>query len=183
LRLGCFPGFRVFWVFRGFSSGTDRIMAGQNHKRQKGLSRKRVILVDTSVIVAWLAPTHSQHQLCAASLGRGSAQEEIAVSNVTYAELAAGGRTRSPSCESEIREREGPNTGEAGGTFNIQRSTSNRTRQAAPTRFSQTRSFKSTFWRNSALSSVCGGWLGLTGKRRLNEVPLPSSLRASIWPP
>jgi predicted nucleic acid-binding protein len=53
-----------------------------------------MILVDTSVIVAWLDPAHSEHAACEAALIRWGGQEVLAVSAITYAELAAGGRTR-----------------------------------------------------------------------------------------
>jgi predicted nucleic acid-binding protein len=53
-----------------------------------------MILVDTSVIVAWLDPVHEDHQACLNSLEHWAAREELAVSSVTYGELAAGGRTR-----------------------------------------------------------------------------------------
>jgi predicted nucleic acid-binding protein len=53
-----------------------------------------VILVDTSVIVAWLDPNHEDHHACVQCLERWGGEEELAVSSITYAELAAGGRTR-----------------------------------------------------------------------------------------
>jgi predicted nucleic acid-binding protein len=53
-----------------------------------------MILVDTSVIVAWLDRTHEDHQACLESLEHWAGQEELTVSSVTYGELAAGGRTR-----------------------------------------------------------------------------------------
>lgn len=53
-----------------------------------------MILVDTSVIVAWLDRTHEDHRACAGALEHWAGQEQLAVSSVTYAELAAGGRTR-----------------------------------------------------------------------------------------
>ena len=53
-----------------------------------------MILVDTSVVVAWLDPDHEHHSACTAALGRGSGQDDLAISSVTYAELAAGARTR-----------------------------------------------------------------------------------------
>jgi predicted nucleic acid-binding protein len=53
-----------------------------------------VILVDTSILVAWLDKTHPQHQACTRVLMDAAGEEELAVSSVTYAELAAGGRTR-----------------------------------------------------------------------------------------
>ena len=53
-----------------------------------------MILVDTSVVVAWLDPSHEHHARCTAALQRASQQDELAVSSVTYAELAAGARTR-----------------------------------------------------------------------------------------
>ena len=53
-----------------------------------------MILVDTSVIVAWLDSTHEDHRACSRSLEHWAGQDQLAVSAVTYAELAAGGRTR-----------------------------------------------------------------------------------------
>lgn len=51
-----------------------------------------MILVDTSVIVAYQDATHEQHEQSAAALERWEAAG-LAVSVVTIAELAAGGRT------------------------------------------------------------------------------------------
>lgn len=53
-----------------------------------------MILVDTSIIVAWLDETHEDHRACTRSLEQWAGKAELAVSSVTYAELAAGGRTR-----------------------------------------------------------------------------------------
>lgn len=53
-----------------------------------------MILVDTSIIVAWLDKSHEDHQGCLESLEHWAGREELAVSSVTYGELAAGGRTR-----------------------------------------------------------------------------------------
>jgi len=53
-----------------------------------------MILVDTSVIVALLDNTHKHHEACVASIVHWAAKDELAISSVTYAELAAGGRTR-----------------------------------------------------------------------------------------
>jgi predicted nucleic acid-binding protein len=53
-----------------------------------------MILVDTSVIVAWLDRTHEDHRACSQALEHWAGQDQLAVSAVTYAELAAGGRTR-----------------------------------------------------------------------------------------
>jgi predicted nucleic acid-binding protein len=53
-----------------------------------------MILVDTSVIVAWLDPGHPEHQICAKSLDYWAGQTRLVVSSVTYGELAAGGRSR-----------------------------------------------------------------------------------------
>ncbi len=53
-----------------------------------------MILVDTSVLVAWLDAGHAQHEACTAALEHWSGKEELAVSAVAYAELAAGARTR-----------------------------------------------------------------------------------------
>ena len=53
-----------------------------------------MILVDTSVIVAWLDATHAQHKRCWTAILKWAGEEELAVSAVTFAELAAGARTR-----------------------------------------------------------------------------------------
>ena len=53
-----------------------------------------MILVDTSVVVAWLDKTHARHKECSQAIVDWAGQDELAVSSVTYAELAAGGRTR-----------------------------------------------------------------------------------------
>jgi len=53
-----------------------------------------VILVDTSVIVAWLDPTHKHYKECWAAIRYWAGRDQLAISSVTYAELAAGGRTR-----------------------------------------------------------------------------------------
>lgn len=53
-----------------------------------------MILVDTSVIVAWLDASHPEHARCVRALAQQAGQDQLAVSSVTYAELAAGGRTR-----------------------------------------------------------------------------------------
>jgi predicted nucleic acid-binding protein len=53
-----------------------------------------MILVDTSVIVAWLDSAHEQHAACKRALEHYAGADTLAVSSVTYAELAAGARTR-----------------------------------------------------------------------------------------
>lgn len=53
-----------------------------------------MILVDTSVIVVWLDSTHKHHEECLKAILDWAGRDELAVSSVTYAELAAGGRTR-----------------------------------------------------------------------------------------
>ena len=52
-----------------------------------------MILVDTSVLVAWLDKSHPHHTQCRQAIYE-AARDALAVSSVTYAELAAGGRTR-----------------------------------------------------------------------------------------
>jgi predicted nucleic acid-binding protein len=42
-----------------------------------------VILVDTSVIVAWLDESHEDHEACAKSLELWAGQDQLAVSSVT----------------------------------------------------------------------------------------------------
>ena len=53
-----------------------------------------MILVDTSVIVAWMDPTHNHHKGCWTAIRTWAGRDQLAVSSVTYAELAAGARTR-----------------------------------------------------------------------------------------
>ena len=53
-----------------------------------------MILVDTSVIVAWLDKAHPHHNECLRSILSCAAQDQLAASSITYAELAAGRRTR-----------------------------------------------------------------------------------------
>jgi predicted nucleic acid-binding protein len=53
-----------------------------------------MILVDTSVIVAWLDKQHPHHRACLAAIEHWAQRDKLAVSSVTYGELAAGGRTR-----------------------------------------------------------------------------------------
>src|ERR1017187_2452311 len=52
-----------------------------------------MILVDTSVIVAWLDGNHPHHSACAKSIEHWAQRERLAGSSVTYGELAAGGGT------------------------------------------------------------------------------------------
>jgi predicted nucleic acid-binding protein len=53
-----------------------------------------MILVDTSVIVAWMDPSHPEHRLCSRALDVWAGRDQLAASSVTYAELAAGARNR-----------------------------------------------------------------------------------------
>ena len=53
-----------------------------------------MILVDTSILVAWLDDSHEDHEVCLEALEHWAGQEELAVSSVSYGELAAGGRTQ-----------------------------------------------------------------------------------------
>ncbi len=53
-----------------------------------------MILVDTSIIVAWLDATHRHHRQCLSAIVRWAGEDQLAISSVTYAELAAGARTR-----------------------------------------------------------------------------------------
>lgn len=62
-----------------------------------------MILVDTSVLVAWLDRTHEDHRACTQALEYWAGQDQLAVSAVTYAELAAGGRTRQ-AVEEDLRD-------------------------------------------------------------------------------
>lgn len=59
-------------------------------------------LVDTSVIVALLDTSHDQHRACARAIERAAEQGALAVSAITFAELAAGGRTRE-AVEEDLR--------------------------------------------------------------------------------
>ena len=53
-----------------------------------------MILVDTSVIIAWMDASHPDHSDCLRALNQLAGQDQLAVSSVTYAELAAGARTQ-----------------------------------------------------------------------------------------
>lgn len=53
-----------------------------------------MILVDTSILVAWLDKSHPEHTACTQALMEAAGRDELAVSAVSLAELAAGGRTR-----------------------------------------------------------------------------------------
>jgi predicted nucleic acid-binding protein len=60
-------------------------------------------LVDTSVIVAWLDKNHSHHRACVEAIEHCAERGHLAVSSVTYGELAAGGRTRE-AVEEDLRD-------------------------------------------------------------------------------
>jgi predicted nucleic acid-binding protein len=62
-----------------------------------------VILVDTSVIVAWLDKDHPHHHACVETIEHWARRGRLAVSSVTYGELAAGGRTRE-AVEEDLRD-------------------------------------------------------------------------------
>jgi len=62
-----------------------------------------MILLDTSVIVGWLDKTHPNHRACVEAIEYWAQREQIAVSSVTYGELAAGGRTRE-AVEEDLRD-------------------------------------------------------------------------------
>jgi predicted nucleic acid-binding protein len=53
-----------------------------------------MILVDTSVLAAWLDPGHPNHSACTEALVGCAAADELAISVLTLAELAVGGRSR-----------------------------------------------------------------------------------------
>jgi predicted nucleic acid-binding protein len=53
-----------------------------------------MILVDTSVIVPWLDKHHAAHKACSMAIEGWVQKDELGVSAVTFAELAAGARTR-----------------------------------------------------------------------------------------
>ena len=46
-----------------------------------------MILVDTSILIAWLDDSHEDHQACLEALEHWAGQEELAVSSVTYGEF------------------------------------------------------------------------------------------------
>lgn len=62
-----------------------------------------MILVDTSVIVAWLDGSHPEHDATMAAIERWALRDRLAVSSVTYGELASGGRTRD-AVEEDLRD-------------------------------------------------------------------------------
>lgn len=53
-----------------------------------------MMLVDTSVIVAWLDKNHPAHRACIDAIEKWIQRDQLAVSAVTFAELASGARTR-----------------------------------------------------------------------------------------
>ena len=53
-----------------------------------------MILIDTSTVVAWLDRAHPDHETATRAIVDALMDDEVAVSVVTLAELAAGGRTR-----------------------------------------------------------------------------------------
>lgn len=53
-----------------------------------------MILIDTSTVVAWLDQAHPDHKTATRAIVDALMDDEVAVSVVTLAELAAGGRTR-----------------------------------------------------------------------------------------
>jgi predicted nucleic acid-binding protein len=62
-----------------------------------------MILVDTSVIVAWLDKTHPHHKASLTAIEHWAARDQLGVSTVTFAELAVGGRTRE-AVEEDLRD-------------------------------------------------------------------------------
>ena len=62
-----------------------------------------MILVDTSVIVAWLDKNHPRHRVCVKTIEHWAQRGQLAVSSVTYGELAAGGRARE-AVEEDLRD-------------------------------------------------------------------------------
>lgn len=62
-----------------------------------------MILVDTSVIVAWLDKNHPHHLASLAAIEHWARRDRLAVSCVTCGELAAGGRTRD-AVEEDLRD-------------------------------------------------------------------------------
>ena len=53
-----------------------------------------MILIDTSTVVAWLDQSHPDHKTSAQAIVNALMDDDVAVSVVTLAELAVGGRTR-----------------------------------------------------------------------------------------
>jgi predicted nucleic acid-binding protein len=53
-----------------------------------------MILIDSSILVAWDDPSHPDHVPCTAALVAALGEDECAISAVTYAELAVRRRTR-----------------------------------------------------------------------------------------
>ncbi|MCI0745589.1 MAG: PIN domain-containing protein [Verrucomicrobia subdivision 3 bacterium] len=53
-----------------------------------------MILVDTSVIAAWIDPDHRHHRECEKALLHWADQDDLAISALTYAELAAARRSK-----------------------------------------------------------------------------------------
>ncbi|MBU6408861.1 MAG: type II toxin-antitoxin system VapC family toxin [Verrucomicrobia bacterium] len=62
-----------------------------------------MILVDTSVIVAWLDANHPQHRACLKAIEHWAQRDRLAVSAVTLGELAVGGCTRD-AVEEDLRD-------------------------------------------------------------------------------
>jgi predicted nucleic acid-binding protein len=52
-----------------------------------------MILIDTSTVVAWLDQSHPDHKTSAQAIVNALMDDDVAVSVVTLAELAVGGRT------------------------------------------------------------------------------------------
>jgi predicted nucleic acid-binding protein len=53
-----------------------------------------MILVDTSVIASWIDPDHRHHRECEKALLHWADQDDLAISALTYAELAAARRSK-----------------------------------------------------------------------------------------
>ena len=68
-------------------------MGGQDFGSRTLETDAPVILVDTSIVVAWLDPDHPDHAACTQALDQCGAVDDLAISAITFAELAAGGRT------------------------------------------------------------------------------------------
>lgn len=66
----------------------------KNFRRRASEANAAMILVDTSILVAWLDSAHPDHNNCLKALDNCAAVDELAISSVTFAELAAGGRNR-----------------------------------------------------------------------------------------
>ena len=71
-----------------------RSVERQDFRGQTPQANPAMILVDTGVIVAWLDPEHPAHVPCTRALEGCAAVDELAISVVSWSELAGSGRSR-----------------------------------------------------------------------------------------